>query len=130
MVLMDVLANAIATIKNNEVRGKNECIIYPTSKLVIEVLKVMQREGYIGEMEYIEDGRGGKLRVQLLGRINDCGVIKPRFPVKHKDLEKWKERYLPARDIGILILSTSSGVMSHKEAEEKGIGGVLLAYVY
>lgn len=129
-MLMDVLANAIATIKNNETRGKSECIIYPSSKLVIEVLKVFQRNGYVGEIEYIEDGRGGKLKVQLLGRVNDCGVIKPRYPVKYHELDKWKTRLLPARDTGILVLSTSRGVVSHHEAEELKIGGVLLAYVY
>lgn len=129
-MLMDVLANAIATIKNNEVRGKSECIIYPSSKLVIEVLKVFQRNGYVGEIEYIEDGRGGKLKVQLLGRVNDCGVIKPRYPVKYRELDEWKTRLLPARDTGILVLSTSRGVVSHHEAEELKIGGVLLAYVY
>ena len=130
MVMLDTLANALATIRNNEVRGKRECVIYPTSKLIIEVLKVMQRAGYLGEVEYIDDGRGGKLRVQLLGRINNCGVIKPRFPVKHDEFEKWEERYLPARGIGLLIVSTSRGVMSHREAVEAGVGGVLLAYVY
>lgn len=130
MVMMDTLANALATVKNNETRGKRECIIYPSSKLIVEVLKVMRKAGYIGEVEYIEDGRGGKLRVQLLGRINDCGVVKPRLSVKRDEYERWKERYLPARDIGLLIVSTSSGVMSHREAEEKGLGGALLAYVY
>ncbi len=130
MVMMDTLANALATIMNNEVRGKRECIIYPASKLIAEVLRVMQRAGYIGEIEYIDDGRGGKFRVQLLGRINKCGVIKPRFPVKKKEFEKWEERYLPSRDIGLLIVSTSQGVMSHREAKERGIGGILLAYVY
>lgn len=130
MVVVDVLANALATIKNNEAKGKSECIIYPSSKLVLAVLSVMKKNGYIGDFEYIEDGRGGKIRVQLLGKINNCGAVKPRFPVKYRELVKWKERYLPARDIGILILSTSRGVIDHKEAEEKGIGGVLLAYVY
>jgi SSU ribosomal protein S8P len=41
-----------------------------------------------------------------------------------------EEKYLPARQIGILILSTSRGVMSHLEARESRTGGVLLAYVY
>ncbi len=130
MVVIDVLANALSTIMNNEVRGKKECLIYPASKLVMNVLQTMRRVGYIGDIEYIDDGRGGKLKVKLLGRINKCGVIKPRFPVKKDEFEKWEERYLPARDIGILIVSTSQGVMTHIEAKEKGIGGVLLAYVY
>lgn len=130
MVVFDVLANALATIKNNEMRGKSECIIYPSSKLVLAVLSVMRRTGYVGDFEYIEDGRGGKIRVQLLGKVNKCGAIKPRFPVKRKELNKWRERYLPARDVGILILSTPYGVLNDREAEEKGVGGVLLAYVY
>ncbi|RLE84716.1 MAG: 30S ribosomal protein S8 [Thermoprotei archaeon] len=130
MVMMDTLANALTTVYNNEVRGKRECVIYPASKLIANVLRVMQRAGYLGEIEFIDDGRSGKLRVQLLGRINKCGVIKPRFSVKRNEFEKWESRYMPSRDIGILIVSTSQGVMSHVEAKEKGIGGVLLAYVY
>ena len=133
MVMLDTLANALATIYNCEMRAKKEAIIMPASKLIIAVLRVMQKEGYIGEFEYIDDGRWGKIKVQLLGRINKVGVIKPRLPVKYSDLAKmphWLRKYLPSRDIGILILSTPYGVMSHKEALEKHTGGVLLAYVY
>jgi len=130
MVMLDLLANALSTLKNNEAKGRRECILYPASKLVMDVLRVMQRHGYVGEVEYIEDGRGGKLRVQLLGRINSCGAIRPRFPVKKDGYTAWEQQFLPARDTGLLIVSTSSGVMSHREALEKGLGGVLLAYVY
>ncbi len=133
MVMLDTLANALATIYNNEVRAKKEAIIMPSSKLIAAVLRVMQKEGYIGEFEYIDDGRWGKFKVQLLGRINKCGVIKPRFSVSYRELARmphWLRRYLPSRDIGILILSTPQGVMSHREALEKRVGGVLLAYVY
>jgi len=133
MVVIDPLANALSTIMNNEMRGHKEAIITPASKLIAMVLRVMQKYGYIGEFEHIDDGRWGKIKVQLLGRINKCGVIKPRFSVKYRDLREmphWLRKYLPSRDIGILILSTPQGVMSHREALEKKIGGVLLAYVY
>ena len=131
--MLDTLANAVTTIKNAEQRAKKEALIMPASKLIIEVLKVMQREGYIGEIEYIDDGRQGKIKVQLLGRINKVGVIKPRYSVKVRELTRmppWLRKYLPSREIGILIISTPHGVMSHKEALEKRTGGVLLAYVY
>lgn len=131
--MLDTLANAMATIMNAETRRKNEAVIWPASKLVIRVLRVMQKHGYIGEFEYVDDGRWGKIVVQLLGRINTCGVIKPRWSVKWEDLVKmpqWMQRYLPSRDIGILVLTTSKGVMSHKEAIETHTGGILLAYVY
>ena len=130
MVMLDVLANALAMIKNAEIRGHKQVVIWPSSKLVGNVLRVMQRYGYIGEFEYVYDGRGGKYVVKLLGRINDVGAIKPRYYVKVDELMKWEEKYLPARQIGILILSTSKGVLSHLEAREQHIGGVLLAYVY
>ena len=130
MVVIDVLANAMVTIKNNSARGKKECIIYPSSKLVMNVLSVMKRHGYIGDFEYIEDGRGGKIRVNLVGKINDCGVIKPRFSVKKNQFTKWRERFLAAREVGIIIVSTPQGVLSDREAETRGLGGVLLAYVY
>ncbi len=133
MVMLDTLANALASIMNAEMRAKQEVVIMPASRLIANVLRVMQKEGYVGEFEYIDDGRWGKIRVRLLGRINKTGVIKPRYSVSYRDLLKmpeWLRKYLPSRDIGILILSTSQGVMSHQEAIKKGIGGVVLAYVY
>jgi len=126
----DPLADALSTIQNNERRQNDYCIIYPASKLIGQVLSVMQRNGYIGEFEYIYDGGAGKFRVQLLGRINKCRAIKPRFPVKYREIEEWEKKLLPARDIGIIILSTNQGVMTHREAKQRKIGGVLLAYVY
>ncbi len=131
--MLDTLANAVTSLVNAEARAKKEALIMPASRLIVEVLKVMQREGYIGEIEYIDDGRQGKLRVQLLGRINKAGVIKPRYSVKVKELTRmppWLRKFLPSREIGILILSTPHGVMSHREALAKKTGGVLLAYVY
>ena len=63
MVMLDTLANALAAIMNAEMRAKPEVIIWPASKLIAAVLRVMQQEGYIGEFEYIDDGRWGKIRV-------------------------------------------------------------------
>ncbi|MGB9714045.1 MAG: 30S ribosomal protein S8 [Candidatus Bathyarchaeales archaeon] len=128
--LMDTLTNGLTTIINNEMRNKRECIISPASKLLGRVLRIMQLNGYIGEFEFIDDGRSGKFKVQLLGRINKCGAIKPRFPVGIEEFEEWEKKFLPSRDIGILIVSTPKGVVSHKEAKEKRVGGRLLAFVY
>jgi small subunit ribosomal protein S8 len=127
---MDTLADGLTTIINNEMRRKRECIINQASKLLGSVLRVMQLNGYIGEFEYIDDGRQGKFRVQLLGRVNKCGAIKPRIPVSSKDIENWEKQFLPSRDIGVLIFSTSQGVISHNDVKEKKIGGRLLAFVY
>jgi small subunit ribosomal protein S8 len=130
MVMLDLLSNALIAIKNAEMVGKKQVVIWPVNKLIYYVLRVLQRYGYVGEVEYVDDGRGGKYIVQLLGKINDIGPIRPRFPVKYREIVQWEQKFLPARQIGILVLSTSQGVMSHIEAKERKIGGVLLAYVY
>jgi small subunit ribosomal protein S8 len=94
------------------------------------VLRVMQKYGYVGEFEFVDDGRGGKFKIQLLGRVNDCGSVRPRFSASVEDLEQWGKQYLPSRDVGILILSTSKGIMAHKEAKDQNTGGQLLGYVF
>ncbi len=127
---VDTLSNAMITIKNAEMVGKKSCEIKPASKLIGNVLRVMKDYGYIKGFEYVEDHRGGKFIVELAGRINDCGSIRPRFSAKVTEYEKFEKRYLPARDFGILIVSTTEGVMSQREARERRLGGVLLAYVY
>ena len=133
MVVINPLANALTTIYNNEMRRNKQAIIMPASKLIIHVLRTMQKEGYSGEFEYIDDGRWGKIIVQLLGRINKCGPITPRYPLSYRqliDLPNYIMRYLPSKEIGIIIVSTSKGVMSHKDAAKMRIGGVALGYVY
>ncbi|MDH5793236.1 MAG: 30S ribosomal protein S8 [Candidatus Bathyarchaeota archaeon] len=129
-IMMDTLANGLTTIINNEMRNKRECIISPASKLLGRILRIIQLNGYVGEFEFIDDGRSGKFKVQLLGRINKCGAIRPRFSVKVDEFEEWEKKFLPSRDVGILVISTPKGVLSHREAREKRIGGRLLAFVY
>jgi small subunit ribosomal protein S8 len=126
----DTLNDAMSVIKNAEKVGKGECTVRPSSKLVGRVLKVMQESGYIKQFELIEDGRSRIFRVALSGQINDCGVIRPRYSVKVADLEKYEARYLPAQDFGVLILTTTKGVVTHMEAKKGGVGGKLLAFVY
>ncbi len=130
MTLLDILSNALSTLLNNERRHKRECVVWPASKLMGNVLRVMQKNGFVGEFEFVDDGRAGKFKVQLLGRINRCNVIKPRYSIKVKDLEFWEKRYLPSREVGTLILTTPQGVISHKDARQMKTGGRLLAYVY
>jgi len=127
---MNTLANGLTTIENNEVRNKRECTISPASKLLGRVLRIMQLNGYIGEFEFVDDGLSGKFKVQLLGRINKCGAIRPRFSVRVDEFEKQEKIFLPSREVGLLIMSTSKGVLSHREAKEKLIGGKLVAFVY
>src|SRR6266480_2799245 len=89
---MEPISNMFSSILNNERRHKHECIVYPASKLMGQVLRVMQKYGYVGEFEFVDDGRGGKFKIQLLGRVNDCGSVRPRFSSTQHRRESWHTR--------------------------------------
>jgi len=126
----NILANLFTTLFNTEDRRKDNCIVVPTSKLGIEVLNTLKKEGYIGEFEHIDDKRGGKFKIKLLAKISKCGAITPRFKVKKDEYGVWERQFLPSYDRGMLLVTTNQGVMSHKEAVDKNIGGFLIGYVY
>ncbi|NPA86202.1 MAG: 30S ribosomal protein S8 [bacterium] len=131
MTLLDPLANALSKIMNAEKAKKQEVEIRPISKLIINVLELLKKHGYIADLEYAFDKKGGWAKVKLAGRINKVGAIKPRFPVRVHEIEKYEKRFLPAAGFGFLIISTAQyGLLTHYEALEKRVGGVLIAYVY
>lgn len=127
---MDTLANALNAIKVAETKGMAEAKIRPASKIIREVLILLQQKGYIKDFEFVDDGKSGEFKVRLLGKINNCGVIKPRFPVGKDTWEKFEQRFLPAKNIGMIVVSTPSGMMPHEEAKGKNTGGRLMAYIY
>lgn len=130
MTKQNPIADAMSAIKNAGDTGKLKVTVEPASRLFGDMLNVMKEYGYITAYEKIDDGRGGQFEVTLSGGINKCGVITPRFSVKVTELEDWEIRYLPGKGFGIIILTTSKGVMSHEQARKLGIGGELLGYVY
>merc|ERR1711904_84319 len=130
MVRMSVLNDALKNISNAEKRGKRSVLIRPSSKVIVKFLQVMQKHGYIGEFEIVDDHRSQKIVVELTGRLNKCGVISPRFDFSSKDTEKWIANLLPSRQFGYMVLTTSQGIMDHDEARRKQIGGKLLGFFY
>jgi len=130
MSLNDSLANALSVILNSDRIGKTEVKIRPVSKIIKQVLTLMNENGYIGAYEEIESSGGNYLTVNLIGKLNNCGAIKPKYPVTLKGYEKFEKRFLPAKNFGFMVVSTSKGIMPHTKAKEMKIGGRLLAYCY
>ncbi|MDP3734186.1 MAG: 30S ribosomal protein S8, partial [Nanoarchaeota archaeon] len=81
-MLNDPLAATLAKIINAEKVGKREVVVKPASIMIKRVLTIMNENNYIGSFEEIDAQKGGVLKVNLLGNINKCGVIKPRFSAK------------------------------------------------
>ena len=130
MVRISVLGDALKTMYNAEKRGKRQVLLRPASKVVIKFLSLMMKHGYIGEFEYVDDHRSGKIVVELNGRLNKCGVISPRYDIGHSEIERWVARLLPSRQFGIIVMTTSAGIMDHEEARRKRVGGKVLGFFY
>lgn len=130
MTTSDPFSNALSGVDNAEGVGHLTHTIQPASNQIGSVLEVFYDRGYIDGFEFVEDGRAGTFEVELKGAINECGSVKPRYSVGADEFERWEKRFLPARDYGTLVVTTSHGIMSHYEAREQGIGGQVIAYVY
>lgn len=130
MALNNPLANVLSAINNGQRVSHNNLTLKNNSKVIRTVLDILKEQGYVQSYEIVEDGKGGILNITLAGTINKVGVITPNFPVKKSDYQTFEQRYLPARDFGILVVSTSQGMMTHTQAKELGIGGRLIAYCY
>ncbi|MFX1338223.1 MAG: 30S ribosomal protein S8 [Promethearchaeota archaeon] len=127
--MVNTLANMANMLKNAEFARKKEVIISPASNLIQRILRIFQKHAYIGEFERYDDGRQGKFKVALLGKINECKALL-RLNYKVNQYETLERKLLPAPGLGVIIMSTNQGIMTMKEAEEKHIGGHTLCYIY
>jgi len=131
-VLTDPVADMLTRIRN-ALQAEKTDVLVPASKLKIEIARILRKEGYINDFQYIEDGKQGILKLFLkytpegepvisgLKRVSKPGgrvyVPKDRIP-----------RVL--NGLGIAILSTSKGVLTDREARRLGVGGELLCYIW
>jgi small subunit ribosomal protein S8 len=123
----DIVADALNMIRNAKKAGRDSVKIDRISNLLIEILKIMKQKEAI--KRYKIDSKNRSVEI-VFGDFIECKAIKPRFTVNKDQIEKYRKRYLPARNIGTIILSTNKGLISHEEAMEKGVGGILISYFY
>ncbi|MFX1392539.1 MAG: 30S ribosomal protein S8 [Promethearchaeota archaeon] len=127
--MVNTIADACNQLKNAEFAKRKEVIVSPASKLLQRVLRIFQSNAYIGEFERYDDGRQGKFKIALLGKINECKALM-RLNYKVNQFEMLERKLLPAPGLGIIIITTNQGIMTLKEAEEKNIGGHTLCYIF
>lgn len=122
----DIVADALNQIMNAKRAGKSVVVLGRHSKLLLSVLAVGKLRRYI--RSYTLNGR--KLEIEIGEAFNACNAVKPRYLVRADEIMKYVRRYLPARDMGVLIVSTNLGLVTHHTAIEKNIGGSIIAYFY
>jgi len=126
---VDHLASALNSLKVHEMVGKSKCKVVAT-KMLESVLSIFKKEGYISNYKLIDEDGSNYYIIDLCGQINNCGVIKPRSPVKKDEWAKMEQKYIPAIGVGLMVVSTPKGIMTNREVQSLRIGGRLVAYVY
>lgn len=123
----DLVSDTLNNIMNAKRARKDAVVVKRYSKLLLNLLDIMKKHRHIDSYKVNETGKSVEIKI---GKLNSCNSIKPRFYVSMKSIEKYIRRYLPAKDFGILIISTDKGLITHDEAIEKNVGGSLIAYVF
>jgi small subunit ribosomal protein S8 len=131
MVMTDPIADLLTRIRNAN-QMKHEVVEMPASRIKLQILEVLKREGYLNDVEYIEDNKQGVLRVYLK-YVKSERVIKGLKRISKPGLRVYaKSEELPKvlNGLGIAIISTSEGIVTDREARQKQLGGEVLAYVW
>jgi len=123
----DVVADALNMIWNAKKAGKTTVKINHISNLLIEILKIMKQEDAV--KKYKINSKEKSIEVTI-GNLTECRAIKPRFTCDVSQIEKYRRRFLPARNLGVMIVSTNKGLLTHEEAQKETTGGCLMAYFY
>lgn len=123
----DIVSDTLNQIMNAQRAGKQELEVKRFSKFLLSVLAIAKLKGYVES--YQADQTTKKLKIKI-GRLNGCNAIKPRIVIKIANIDRYVKRYLPAKNLGTLILSTPQGLMTHQTAAEKNLGGSLIAYFF
>ena len=132
MVMTDPIADMLTRIRNAN-QMKHLTVLVPASKIKLEILNVIKNEGYIQDVEFVEDGKQGEIKVTLKYTDKKERVIKgitriskPGLRVSAKSTEMPKV----LNGLGVAVVSTSNGVMTDKEARQKNLGGEVIAYIW
>ncbi len=121
----DIVSDGLNRIMNAKIAGQTSITLKHHSKFLQNILAIGKLKDYISEYSVTPKG----LYVEF-SKLNKCKAVKPRYIVKVNDIDKYVRRYLPARGLGVIIISTSKGLMTHQTALDKGIGGSIIAYFY
>ena len=120
----DIVADGLNRIMNAKRARKKELTLNKHSKLLRNILDVAKESGYL---DY--EIKGNQLKIEIKD-LNAIMAIKPRYTVPVKRINFYVRRFLPAKNFGFVLVSTNKGLMRHDEAEDKNIGGCLVAYMY
>lgn len=120
----DIISDTLNQIMNAKKAKKDRVMVKKHSRFLIKILDLMKDLSYL---DYKINGQQIEIKIKTL---SECRSIKPRFNVSYQEIDRYTRRFLPARNFGYLIMTTSQGLLTSEEAQKRKIGGSLIAYVY
>ena len=132
MGMTDPIADMLTRIRNAN-QNKSVNVIIPASKIKLDILNVIKNEGYIEDVEFVEDGKQGAIKVTLKYTDKKERVIKGLKRISKPGLRVYaKSTEMPKvlNGLGIAVVSTSNGVMTDREARHQHLGGEVIAYIW
>jgi small subunit ribosomal protein S8 len=121
----DIIADCLNQMMNAKKAGHDKVRVKKHSKFLANILAIGKLRGYVKDYKV----EGTEMSINF-DKLNFCKAVKPRYVVRTETIDKYVRRYLPGRGLGILIISTSQGLMAHQTAIERKIGGSVIAYFY
>ena len=132
MTVTDPIADMLTRIRNAAMVS-HETVSIPSSKLKLELARVLKEEGYISDYEVVADGNFKSIVITLKYDINRKSVITKLIRVSKPGLRtysKSKNLQKVLGGLGIAVVSTSKGLMTDRKARKENVGGEVLCYVY
>lgn len=132
MSLTDPIADLLTRIRN-AVRIKNKEVSMPSSRLKVEIAKILKEEGYIRNFKVVDDNKQGKLSITLKYTEDNRSIITGLQKISKPGCRIFCQRDAIPKvmdGLGIAVISTSQGVITGKKCEEIGVGGEVLCYIW
>ena len=132
MTVSDPIADMLTRIRNANI-VRHESLEIPASNMKREIAEILKNEGFIKNVEYVEDDKQGVIRVFLKYGNNNERVITGLKRISKPGLRVYaKKDELPKvlNGLGVALISTSEGIFTDKDARNKNVGGEVLAYVW
>jgi len=120
----NIVADTLNQIMNAKKARKIEIVVNRHSKLLRNILDIAKQNGYL---DYSVNKTN--LTIKII-KLNEIKAINPRYTFSINKINRYIERFLPAKNFGFIIVSTNKGLMKHTEAKEQNLGGCLIAYMF
>lgn len=131
MTMTDPVSDLLTRIRNAS-EARHETVDVPSSKLKLEITRILKEEGYISNYSLVQDDKQGNIRIQLRYSGGKTPVISSLARVSRPGCRVYARKSevpLVLGGLGVCILSTSQGVFTGKQAQEKGLGGEVLCTI-